>query len=64
MFVFKEHKIDANFNSVITADYLLQVVRHLVAFGHDVHVVTGAPEFVFTTDISSPNLYLRKAGYM
>ena len=38
----------------------LQVVRHLVAAGHDVHVVTAAPEFVFTTEISSPCLHIRK----
>ncbi|KAL5224714.1 hypothetical protein ABZP36_011353 [Zizania latifolia] len=36
------------------------VVRHLIATGHDVHVVTGAPEFVFTTEIKSPNLHIRK----
>lgn len=40
--------------------WLVQVVRHLIAAGHDVHVVTGAPEFVFTTEISSPNLHIRK----
>ncbi|KAJ1255603.1 hypothetical protein BS78_K183500 [Paspalum vaginatum] len=38
----------------------LEVVRHLVAAGHDVHVVTAAPEFVFTTEISSPSLHIRK----
>jgi hypothetical protein len=36
------------------------VVRHLVAAGHDVHVVTAAPEFVFTTEIASPSLHIRK----
>ncbi|KAF3341186.1 L-arabinokinase-like protein [Carex littledalei] len=36
------------------------VVRHLVGAGHDVHVVTGAPNFVFTTEIQSPNLHIRK----
>ncbi|RRT49144.1 hypothetical protein B296_00048351 [Ensete ventricosum] len=41
---------------------VLQVVRHLIAAGHDVHVVTGAPEFVFTTEIQSPNLHIRKVG--
>lgn len=40
--------------------WLVQVVSHLIAAGHDVHVVTGAPEFVFTTEISSPNLHIRK----
>uniref|UniRef100_A0A0D9VC48 GHMP kinase N-terminal domain-containing protein n=1 Tax=Leersia perrieri TaxID=77586 RepID=A0A0D9VC48_9ORYZ len=38
----------------------LEVVRHLIAAGHDVHVVTGAPEFVFTTEIKSPNLHIRR----
>ncbi|PWZ22034.1 L-arabinokinase [Zea mays] len=38
----------------------LEVVRHLVAVGHDVHVVTAAPEFVFTTEIPSPSLHIRK----
>lgn len=38
----------------------LEVVRHLVAAGHDVHVVTAAPEFVFTTEIASPSLHIRK----
>lgn len=38
----------------------LEVVRHLVAAGHDVHVVTAAPEFVFTTEIDSPCLHIRK----
>nr|CAB3503737.1 unnamed protein product [Digitaria exilis] len=36
------------------------VVRHLVAAGHDVHVVTAAPEFVFTTEISSTCLHIRR----
>lgn len=40
----------------------LQVVRHLIAAGHDVHVVCGAPDFVFTSEINSPNLYLRKVS--
>eukprot|EP00267_Zea_mays_P056409 XP_023156445.1 uncharacterized protein LOC103633730 [Zea mays] len=34
----------------------LEVVRHLVTAGHDVHVVIAAPEFVFTTEIASPSL--------
>jgi L-arabinokinase len=37
-----------------------QVVRHLVGAGHDVHVVTAAPEFVFTTEIDSPSLHIRR----
>lgn len=42
------------------ATRVVEVVRHLVAAGHDVHVVTGAPDFVFTSDIQSPNLHIRK----
>ncbi|KVH91514.1 hypothetical protein Ccrd_006465 [Cynara cardunculus var. scolymus] len=38
----------------------VEVVRHLILAGHDVHVVTGAPDFVFTTQIQSPRLFLRK----
>ena len=37
-----------------------QVVRHLIGAGHDVHVVTAAPEFVFTTEIDSPRLHIRR----
>ncbi|TYK14863.1 L-arabinokinase [Cucumis melo var. makuwa] len=36
------------------------VVRHLILAGHDVHVVSGAPEFVFTSAIQSPRLFIRK----
>jgi hypothetical protein len=36
------------------------VVRHLIGAGHDVHVVTAAPEFVFTTEIDSPCLHIRR----
>uniref|UniRef100_M4F880 Protein kinase domain-containing protein n=1 Tax=Brassica campestris TaxID=3711 RepID=M4F880_BRACM len=36
------------------------VVRHLIAAGHDVLVVTGAPDFVFTSKIQSPKLKIRK----
>ncbi|XP_058068458.1 L-arabinokinase-like [Magnolia sinica] len=42
------------------ATRVVEVVRHLIAAGHDVHVVTAAPDFVFTTEIQSPNLYIRK----
>ena len=41
----------------------MQVVRHLIAAGHDVYVVTGAPDFVFTSEIQSPNLHIRKVKY-
>lgn len=40
----------------------LQVVRHLIRAGHDVHMVTGAPDFVFTSEIQSPRLLFRKVG--
>ncbi|XLU99143.1 hypothetical protein S245_013483, partial [Arachis hypogaea] len=36
------------------------VVRHLILAGHDVHVVTAAPEFVFTNEVHSPRLFFRK----
>lgn len=42
------------------ATRVVEVVRHLILAGHDVHVVTGAPDFVFTTEIKSPRLFLRK----
>ncbi|KAK1275670.1 L-arabinokinase [Acorus gramineus] len=42
------------------ATRVVEVVRHLIDAGHDVHVVTGAPDFVFTTEIQSPNLHIRK----
>lgn len=42
------------------ATRVVEVARHLVAAGHDVHVVTGAPDFVFTSEIQSPNLFIRK----
>ncbi|XP_019707924.1 L-arabinokinase [Elaeis guineensis] len=42
------------------ATRVVEVVRHLIVAGHDVHVVTGAPDFVFTTEIQSPNLHIRK----
>ncbi|KAL5974204.1 D-arabinose 1-dehydrogenase (NAD(P)(+)) [Asimina triloba] len=42
------------------ATRVVEVVRHLIAAGNFVHVVTGAPDFVFTTEIQSPNLIIRK----
>lgn len=39
---------------------VFKVVRHLINAGHDVHVVTGAPEYVFTTAVQSPRLFIRK----
>ncbi|KAL2548136.1 L-arabinokinase [Forsythia ovata] len=42
------------------ATRVVEVIRHLILAGHDVHVVTGAPDFVFTTEIQSTRLFLRK----
>jgi len=36
------------------------VVRHLVAAGHEVHVATAVPEFVFTAEVRSPRLRIRR----
>lgn len=41
----------------------VQVARHLILAGHDVHVVTGAPDYVYTTEIQSPRLFLRKVCF-
>jgi L-arabinokinase len=38
----------------------LQVVRHLIAAGHEVHVSTAVPEFVFTSELRSPRVHVRK----
>ncbi|XP_008781723.2 L-arabinokinase-like [Phoenix dactylifera] len=42
------------------ATRVAEVVRHLIAAGHVVHIVTGAPDFVFTSETQSPNLHIRK----
>lgn len=42
------------------ATRVVEVVRHLINAGHDVHVVTGAPDYVFTTEVQSPRLFIRK----
>ncbi|XP_028791770.1 L-arabinokinase-like [Neltuma alba] len=42
------------------ATRVAEVVRHLILAGHDVYVVSGAPDFVFTSDIQSPRLFIRK----
>ena len=39
-----------------------KVVRHLILAGHEVHVVSAAPEFVFTSAIQSPRLIIRKVN--
>ncbi|XP_078443195.1 L-arabinokinase-like isoform X2 [Wolffia australiana] len=42
------------------ATRVVEVARHLIAAGHVVYIVTGAPDFVFTSEIQSPNLHIRK----
>jgi len=42
------------------ATRVVEVARQLILAGHDVHVVTGAPDFVFTSEIQSPRLFIRK----
>ncbi|CAH9101632.1 unnamed protein product [Cuscuta epithymum] len=42
------------------ATRVVEVARNLILAGHDVHVITGAPDFVFTSEIKSPRLFLRK----
>ncbi|XP_062234198.1 L-arabinokinase-like isoform X2 [Phragmites australis] len=37
-----------------------EVVRHLVTAGHEVHVATAVPEFVFTAEVRSPRLRVRR----
>ncbi|GMH12368.1 hypothetical protein Nepgr_014209 [Nepenthes gracilis] len=42
------------------ATRVVEVTRHLILAGHDVHVVTAAPDFVYTTEIQSSQLQIRK----
>ncbi|XP_062158055.1 L-arabinokinase-like isoform X1 [Alnus glutinosa] len=42
------------------ATRVVEVVRHLILAGHDVHVVSGAPDFVFTSEIQSTRFFIRK----
>ncbi|KAL0426699.1 UNVERIFIED_CONTAM: L-arabinokinase [Sesamum latifolium] len=42
------------------ATRVLEVVRNLILVGHEVHVVTGVPDYIFTTEIKSPRLFIRK----
>ncbi|KAK6152148.1 hypothetical protein DH2020_014783 [Rehmannia glutinosa] len=42
------------------ATRVLEVVRNLILAGHEVHVVTGAPDYIFTSEIQSPKLFIRK----
>ncbi|XP_015693699.2 L-arabinokinase-like [Oryza brachyantha] len=39
----------------------IEVARHLIAAGHQVHVATAVPEFVFTAELRSPALHIRRA---
>uniref|UniRef100_A0A0A0KZ62 L-arabinokinase n=1 Tax=Cucumis sativus TaxID=3659 RepID=A0A0A0KZ62_CUCSA len=66
-----EEAVSASRNHLVFAYYVtghgfghatrvIEVVRHLILAGHDVHVVSGAPEFVFTSAIQSPRLFIRK----
>ncbi|KAF9620928.1 hypothetical protein IFM89_015325 [Coptis chinensis] len=41
---------------------VFEVTWHLISAGHDVHVVTGAPDFVFTSEIQFPRLFIRFVG--
>ena len=42
------------------ATRVVEVTRHLIAAGHTVHVVTGAPHSIWTAEIDSPRLHFRK----
>ncbi|KAG8373922.1 hypothetical protein BUALT_Bualt11G0075600 [Buddleja alternifolia] len=42
------------------ATRVLEVVRNIIVAGHEVHVITGAPDYIFTTEIQSPRLFIRK----
>ncbi|CAM6123101.1 unnamed protein product [Calypogeia fissa] len=42
------------------ATRVVEVVRHLIKAGHEVHVVTGAPGFIFKREIPSSKLHVRK----
>ncbi|KAH6798543.1 arabinose kinase [Perilla frutescens var. frutescens] len=42
------------------ATRVAEVVRNLILAGHEVHVVTAAPDYIFTTEIQSPKLFIRK----
>lgn len=41
------------------ATRVVEIVRHLIESGHEVYVVTAAPEFVFRDEIKSSNLKIR-----
>ncbi|KAH9623557.1 hypothetical protein KSS87_010751 [Heliosperma pusillum] len=46
------------------ATRVVEVARHLILAGHDVHVVSAAPDFVYTTEIQSPRLQIRKVIFL
>ncbi|BBM97512.1 hypothetical protein Mp_1g06320 [Marchantia polymorpha subsp. ruderalis] len=43
------------------ATRVVEVARHLIGAGHAVHIVTGAPEFIFRREMDSPQLSIRTA---
>lgn len=59
MSTLKDSEIDAD----DSRNAYLQVVRNLILEGHEVHVVTGAPAHIFTTEIQSPKLFIRKVDH-
>ncbi|KAG5594528.1 hypothetical protein H5410_035760 [Solanum commersonii] len=42
------------------ATRVIEVVRNLIQAGHEVHVVTGAPDYVYTIETQSPRFFIRK----
>ncbi|XP_042031704.1 L-arabinokinase-like isoform X1 [Salvia splendens] len=44
------------------ATRVAEVVRNLILLGHEIHVVTAASEHIFTTEIESPKLFIRKVN--
>ena len=64
-----EYKLPANIWSSLTMSLAIvlvmplvsaEVIRNLILTGLDVHVVTDAPAFVFTSEFQSPRLFLYK----
>ncbi|KAL2652701.1 hypothetical protein R1flu_020829 [Riccia fluitans] len=42
------------------ATRVVEVARYLILGGNEVHIVTGAPDFIFCQEIDSPKLLIRK----
>ena len=42
------------------ATRVVEITRHLIAAGHTVHIVTGAPKSIWTAEIDSPKLKFRE----